>query len=644
MRSSGRPIGVALAALLAACGGDETVIGDGGADDGGASCTELVYQADGTSITRWPEPALVIADSTTETGMSLRFDPERYPTLVARLGPYADTLTRDLVEVDGFGVSSEAYFQFGRDFDVDRLPSGDATAIADAGIGMLVVEPGPPRIVPVIVSTTDEDRTLLFAPMVPLPPHARAAAFVTRALTDAARGCLEPSADMAAAIAAPDDATQTAIDALLSLGAIEGPGDLVAITAFPTQSIVEDSVAVAADVATRAYDYASAPACTEEALWVRCETSFVAHDYRGAADGVFRRVAGEPAVAVSSYGVPITMWLPREGTGPFPVIVFGHGLTSDRTQASRLAQFAAPLGYATIAIDALQHGQHPTVGGEPRAQVDTLLGFFAVPDLRSPALEAARLRDHFRQSTWDKLQLTRLLTARADVDGDGAADLDPSRLAYFGISLGGLMGPELLALTSEYGVSLLVVPGARVSSIISDGVMFGPLIDLLRPRGSSRGDVRRFFPMLQTVIERGDAASYGPHVLADRLPGAGARVPSVLLGVVLDDEIMPNVASYTLARSIGVPVVEPLLRAEPGLALVPGPLSGNFAGGTATAGLLQFDVIGDGAGSVVLATHENVGDSDVGVEAWLDFLDTHYRSGLARIRDPYAELGLPHAR
>lgn len=63
-----------------------------------------------------------------------------------------------------------------------------------------------------------------------------------------------------------------------------------------------------------------------------------------------------------------------------------------------------------------------------------------------------------------------------------------------------------------------------------------------------------------------------------------------------------------------------------------------------TAGLLQFDVIGDGAGGTEPATHENVGDSDVGAEAWLDFLDTHYRTGLARIRDPYAEIGLPHAR
>lgn len=646
MRRWGRAFGIALAWALAACDADGRAVSDAGAGDGGVdagpSCTELLYEREGTSITRWPEPALVIDDPSTETGLRLHFDPDRYPELVTRLGGYLPTLTIDLAEVDGFGINAEAFFQFGRHFDVAALPSGDATATGTAGVGMVVIEPGPPRIVPVIVSTTDEDRTLLIAPMVPLPPRARAAVFVTRALTAAAGGCLEPSPDMAAAIAAPDDPTNAAVDALVSLEAIESADDLVAITAFPTQSIAEDSVAVATDVAERAYEYASAPSCTEEALWVRCETSFVAHDYRDAADGVFRREPGEPARPVSTYTVPITMWLPREATGPAPVLMFGHGLTGDRGQARRLAQFAAPLGYATVAIDALAHGDHPSTGGGGRSEIDTLLAFFGVGDLGERALEAARLREHFRQSTWDKLQLTRLLLTHPDVDGDGEPDLDVSRLAYLGVSLGGLMGPELLALSSDYGAGLLVVPGGRVSAIISDGAMFASLIGLLRPRGSTPGDVRRFFPMLQTVLERGDAASYGPYLLRDRLPGAEARVPSILVGVVLDDEIVPNVSNYAIARAIGVPIVEPVLRAEPGFEVVPGPIVGNFAGGMATGGLLQFDVVGDGSGGTEPATHDNIGDSDVGAAAWLDFLDTHYRTGLPRIRDPYAAIGLSH--
>ncbi|MDQ3032098.1 MAG: hypothetical protein M3Y87_06755, partial [Myxococcota bacterium] len=455
-------------------------------------------------------------------------------------------------------------------------------------------------------------------------------------------GCLEPSPAMAALIAAPDADTQAAIDALIALGAIASAADLIAITAFPTQSVVEDSIAVAADVAAREYDLAT-PVCTEEPLWVRCDATFVAQDYRDPEDGVFRRARGEAATPTGSYTIPIRFWLPRDASAPWPVLIYGHGLTGDRDQARRLAEFAAPMGYATVAIDALQHGEHPSTMGVDRSELMTLLAFFAVGDLGERALEAAKLRDHFRQSTWDKLQLTRLLITHADLDGDGAAELDVARIAYLGVSLGGLMGPELLALSDAYGAGVLVVPGGRVSTIISDGSQFAPLIELLRPRSTSPGDVRRFFPILQTVIERGDPASYGPHLLAQRLPGAEAITPSVLVGVVLDDEIVPNVANYAIARAIGVPMVRDVLRVEPGFAVVTGPIEGNFADGLATGGLLQFDVVGDEMGGTEPATHGNVGDSDVGVAAWLDFLDTHYRTGLARIRDPYDAIGLAHA-
>jgi len=121
-------------------------------------------------------------------------------------------------------------------------------------------------------------------------------------------------------------------------------------------------------------------------------------------------------------------------------------------------------------------------------------------------------------------------------------------------------------------------------------------------------------------------------------------VPSVLLGVVLDDDTVPNVANYTLARAMGVDIVPPLLRAEPGMTVGPAaPSSGNLAGGTATAGLLQFDVVRDAPGGTAhMATHSNVGDSEQGAEAWFHFLNAHVTSGLAEIADPYAATGLAH--
>ncbi len=645
-------------ALLAGCsgGGDQPpmdaavvvdALNDGGrADvgrDGGPSCAIGLSRAM-TDIPVWPALEVLTDDPDTETGYRLAFDPTTHPSIGMRLAGYLPTFTDDLSTVDGFGITAEAFFSFARHFDDAMLAARPLTTAE--GAGFVVVSPGPARFVPALLHTTDGGATLLLEPLTPLPEQAEVAAFATRSLTDAAGGCLEPSSDLRAELAAPSARAQAAIAALTSLGAITSTADLVGFVAYPTQSTTPDSIAVAADVATRSFDWMVTPTCVDEASWRHCEGSFVAGDYRGA-DGVLRRTAGAPAAPVSSYVLPVSMWLPLHATAPAPMLIYGHGLSGGRDQGRVLAEFAAPMGIATIAIDAQAHGEHPTAQ-HPGDALNTVFDFFGLNlDMASTrALEAARLRDNFRGSTFDKLQLLRLLLAHPDVDRDGTVDLDTTRYAYLGVSLGGIMGPELLALADELTAGVLVVPGGRVSSIISDGPQFGPLISAARPRGTTEGDVRRFFPVLQTIIERGDSASYAGHLLRNRLVSA-PRPQSILTGIVLDDDTVGNVSNYVLARALdGVPIVEPELDPVPGLTTVAGPIMGNFSSGSGTAvtgGILQFDVVGDGMGGSEMATHSNVGDSDVGVSAWLDFLDTHFHGSVARIRDPYAAIGLAHA-
>jgi hypothetical protein len=351
----------------------------------------------------------------------------------------------------------------------------------------------------------------------------------------------------------------------------------------------------------------------------------------------------EAVSPVSSYRVPLRVWLPPTGSAPYRTVLFGHGLGSGREQGEELARHTSPEGIATIAIPALEHGEHPTNEMPGRGIIGTVLEFFAIGDLDTKAVEGLVLRDHFRQSTYDKLQLTRLLEAGLDADGDGTVDLDASQMAYVGASLGGIMGAELLALTDVYSAAILAVPGSNVISIVSASELFGSLVALLVPPGATEGDVQRFFPVLQTILDRGDGGSYAPHVLRDRLVGDGsATPPSVVMGVALDDDTVPNVASWSLARALDVPITPELLRPVPGLeVLTETPVSGNVADGAATAGLIQFDVI-ERDGTIEMATHSSTPGSDVAARAWLDFLDSHWDDGLAVIVDPYALTGLAH--
>ncbi len=65
------------------------------------------------------------------------------------------------------------------------------------------------------------------------------------------------------------------------------------------------------------------------------------------------------------------------------------------------------------------------------------------------------------------MQLVREVEVGMDVDGDGIADLDPSRIYYFGSSQGGIYGTVFMAVEPDVRAGVLNVPG-------------GPLLDISR--------------------------------------------------------------------------------------------------------------------------------------------------------------------
>src|SRR5690606_37470505 len=185
-----------------------------------------------------------------------------------------------------------------------------------------------------------------------------------------------------------------------------------------------------------------------------------------------------------------------------------------------------------------------------------------------PLVDSLRLRDNFRQSTYDKLQVTRAILANPDLDGDGTDDVDRDRMSYAGVSLGAIMGAELLALTDTYQAGMLSMPGGRVAAIITDPVSdFAALIALLLPSqvAISPMEIDKVFSVLQTAIDRGDAASHAARVLSNRAD-PDSIVPDVLVLVALDDSTVPNEENYAFARAMGLGIVPPVRRPALGLA------------------------------------------------------------------------------
>lgn len=615
------------------------------------SSTTFEYAPETGALLNFPDDYFTVDDPDSMTGLRIHAVPG--DNLVADAMGF-ELLFADLSTLDGAGVTAGGSMTFSAAIDPATLPpSGGGSGGVDAGL--LLINLDDPESDPIDVEwelVAEEAgaarTTLAVLPFVPLQPKALHALVLTTAVRDEAGDCIAPSETMRTLLTGGSDMPDlarlstrfdTLAERLTTMGAIEDVGDISAALTFTTQHTVEDSITIAADIRGREFAYAAEGDCVDSGSGYRtCEGSFTAGDYR-----VDDRYVDDTDLSVQAdYTLNVTTYLPGgEGDGPWPAIIFGHGLGGDRQQAAALAAVAAAAGRAVISIDAANHGEHPDQ--DDGGLIGALLAFapfFGISGA-SPAdfvMDGLQLRDNWRQSTYDKLQLVEVIRAGIDADGDGSDDLLIDDLTYLGVSLGGIMAAEFVALSNDVEVAFPVVPGSRVTGIISDGEMFSVIITALRGMATD-GDVARFFPLLQTVVDRGDSGAYARHMVLDRLPGHDAVQPQVLMSMAIGDTIVPNTANTFFARAMGLPHVGDELLAIGSVAHEPTlPVSDNVADGV-TGGVFQYDVIGS-ADATEMATHGNVAASDVNLEQTLHFMNGFYEDGTAEIIDPYRVLGI----
>jgi hypothetical protein len=569
---------------------------------------------------------MVVEDESTPSGYQVQVSAEDFPDFEAYL-QYTTKIVDALNTLDGFGINTEVFMRFDSAFDGENLGEPDIMPGADSSVGIVVMPAdAEPYLAPVRVELT-------------LPAKTEVAFFVKRdfAVADGSDDCVGASDSMRELLSTGDDTMGDALTALETLGVITSSDDLAALQPYPTQSTTETSFAVAQYIAALPEsDFElSDHNCETQTEYVYCSSTFEAADFRN--EDFHVDVDLDDVQPQTPWTLTLHAYLPLDHSGPMPTIVYGHGLEGEGENASSLAETAAGRGIAVVGMSALMHGEHPSLMGETPSGLAALFAFFAA-DAIVGEIDALRLRDHFRQSSYDKLYLTRLLQANADLDGDGEGDVDVDRLAYHGVSLGGIMGVELLTLTDAYKGANLVVPGAGLTQVMTDpDGGFEQVLFALVPNEYSDGDERRLFAMIQLILDSADPASYAHHLLSERPEFAPAR-PDILVGNVLDDGTVPNSTNWTLARALGIDIVPPTLRPVLGVnESEAAPISNNWEGEN-TVGLLQFDTMGEGE----VATHSGVAFDAVGLAAWWGFLDSLFGDGATEIIDPYEAVGLDH--
>ncbi|MRI58993.1 MAG: hypothetical protein C6H99_05755 [Epsilonproteobacteria bacterium] len=250
--------------------------------------------------------------------------------------------------------------------------------------------------------------------------------------------------------------------------------------------------------------------------------------------------------------VPKNCHMPQEG---WPVVIFQHGITQNRTNLLPLAQTYADICYAAVAIDLPLHGitdpDSPLymAGMERTFDVDYVtqdeecnliaLSPDGKPDcsgthyinLQNPAIS----RDNMRQSVGDLVALTNALGRAVGVR------FDPSKVAYVGHSLGA-MTPYGYMAHKQFDAAVLANPGGGIIQLLMHSQAFGPIIkEALASAGIEEGSPQfdQYTLISQTLIDDADPINYAKEV--------GQKQRSLVFEVVGDSVIPNSVLGYPLS-------------------------------------------------------------------------------------------------
>jgi hypothetical protein len=210
------------------------------------------------------------------------------------------------------------------------------------------------------------------------------------------------------------------------------------------------------------------------------------------------------------------------------VAVVQHGLQGDRTQALAMSDSFTAACFIVVGMDLPMHGivdttnplyqpaaertfnvdlvNNTTATGGPDGKIDPSGIHFVPTFLRNPLA----FRDIFlRQGEVDLGVLAKSLP-NLDVTGDGVGDIDPDRVHYVGLSLGGIVGVAQSKYSTAYRTATAAAAGGPLTLVALESPTFGPI---------GRAGLSANFPPYstlyynylregQTLVDSGDPANH----------------------------------------------------------------------------------------------------------------------------------------
>ena len=308
-------------------------------------------------------------------------------------------------------------------------------------------------------------------------------------------------------------------------------------------------------------------------------------------------------VATTTEVIPMMVSIPKAigacasgmpGSG-WPVVIYQHGITTNRATLLAVADALAGACIAAVAIDLPMHGItgnetngtelfKDTVNGERTFDLDLVTqdenGSITAqsPDdiIDSSGRHFINLsnllnsRDNVRQAVSDLFTLAHAIDSGAITDGSNT--FNANSIYFLGHSLGAIVGTPFIALESNVTDSAFAFGGTGIAKILDGSATFGPEIaaGLEAAAGVVKGtpDFESFLGAAQTVVDSGDPANH----VADALTSNNNR--GILFFEIVGDGTPENPSDLVIPNTVpdgndttGT-VAAPLAGTEPQLLLM----------------------------------------------------------------------------
>ncbi|WP_299870744.1 lipase [uncultured Cocleimonas sp.] len=283
-------------------------------------------------------------------------------------------------------------------------------------------------------------------------------------------------------------------------------------------------------------------------------------------------------VANTTLTIPVMMTMPQDEAPAegFPVVIYQHGITRNRTDVLVYADAMANAGFAVIAIDLPMHGASKTVTvGDVEVPNpfhasntdfdETELSFDLdfvnnttgeagpdgiIDDSGTHFINLQSLltsRDNIRQGVANLLTLRKSLGNIVNGMDGSTIKIDTSKTGFVAHSLGGVVGTTYLGVETQSLPSSVVTAGAPISKILIDSDSFGPrIVAGLEAQGVTGDDLTAFYQAAQWIVDSSDPVNFASKAVANN---------AIHMIKVVDDGTVPNSSTDVLSSLIGASAV-----------------------------------------------------------------------------------------